>query len=134
MTIDSKQNAATQAKKRWNSSHYAQVKAFADPKVAAAFKAACAGAGASMSSVLSQFMAEYGNIVTKAKPRPDYSTRRKRRAAVRDIAGQIERIKAAEEESQGNIPDNLSGSLNYEMADEIISQLGDALDILNSIY
>jgi len=36
--------------------------------------------------------------------------------------------------SQRKIPDNLSGSVNYEIADEIISQLDDAIDILSSIY
>ena len=134
MTLDNRQNAATQAKKRWNARHYTQVKAFADPKVAAAFKAACADSGVSMAGALTQFMAEYSNTAKKRSPKPDYSTRRKRRAAVRAFAGQLAQIKAAEEESQGNIPDNLSRSVNYEIADEIISQLDDAIDILSSIY
>jgi hypothetical protein len=80
------QNAATQAKKHWNAKHYAVIKVSADTDVAAAFKAACAAAGVSMNGELTQFMAAYCSAGKKHRQTPDYSTRRRRHAAIRSIA------------------------------------------------
>jgi hypothetical protein len=57
--------AANQAKTKWNSENYTQVKAYVAPEIASAFKAACAAAGVSMNSKLSQFMADYCNTQAK---------------------------------------------------------------------
>ena len=134
MTNDNMPNAATQAKKRWNASHYAQVKISADPELAAAFKAACAASGASMASVLTQFMAKYSSAAAKRKSETDYSTRRQRRAAVRYFAKQMELVRDAEEQCRDNTPENLQGSAVYETADEYVSQLDEAVELLSSIY
>jgi hypothetical protein len=74
--------AANQAKTKWNSENYTQVKAYIDPRAASAFKAACAAVDVSVNSVLSQFMADYGNVQADKKPAKvtDFvSTNRKRR-------------------------------------------------------
>jgi len=135
MTVDnSKPNAATQAKKRWNSSHYIPVKASVDRDVAAAFKKACEANGVSMNSQLVKFIAEYSNAAIKNIPKPNYSTRRQRRTAVRHFVKQMEEIKAAEEQCRDNIPENLQGSEVYDKAEEYISLLEDAIDQLESIY
>jgi len=92
MKKGSSPNAATQVKQGWNASHYTQVKISADADLAAAFKAACASSGASMASVLTQYMAQYSKTATKRKPGSDYSTRRQRRAAVRHLLLQLELV------------------------------------------
>jgi hypothetical protein len=127
-------NAATQAKKRWNDRHYTQIKVSVEPEVAAAFKSACAESNVSMAAVLTQFMTEYSNAAQKRHPAPDYSTRRVRRAAMTRIVQQMEQIMAGEEQYRDNIPENLRGSVVFEKADDCISQLEEALELLGSIY
>ena len=134
MSLNNMPNAATQAKKRWNAKNYTQVKISVAPEVAAAFKAACAASGATLAATLSRFMAEYANAATKRKPTPDYSTRRQRRAAVLAIKRQMEQIRDAEERLRDNMPENLQGSANYEMADEYASLLNEAVELLDAIY
>jgi hypothetical protein len=134
MTPDIMPNAATQAKKRWNERHYTQIKVSVDPDVAVAFKMACAASNISMAAVFTQFMTEYSNAAKKHKPAPDYSTRRVRRAAMARIVRQMEQIMAAEERYKDNIPENLRGSVVFDKADECVSLLEEALELLGSIY
>ena len=134
MSIDNGQNAATQAKKRWNAKHYTVIKISADPDVAAAFKAVYAESGVSMNGTLTQFMAEYSNAAVKRKSGPSYSTRRQRRAAIKSFARQVEMIRDAEEQCRDNTPENLQGSSVYANADEYASALSEALELLESIY
>ena len=136
MNIDNnKVNAATQAKKRWNAEHYKVVKTYVNPETASAFKAACEESGTSMASALTQFVSEYIDTEKKrkVKPAPDYSTRGKRRTAVKYFAQQMELILASEELCRDNTPENLQGSLVYEKADEYAAQLEEAVEMLGSI-
>jgi len=64
----------------------------------------------------------------------DFSTRRKRRAAITQMAGQLELIAAAEEAYRDNIPLNLTGSQLYDAAEEYIDLLDEAVEMLRSIY
>ena len=77
-----------------------------------------------------------GNARPKADkpPPPTYTTKRQRRAAMKRILSQLEQIKAAEERSRDNIPQNLQGSSAYEAAEECINALEEALEILDSAY
>lgn len=134
MKPEQRTNAATQAKKRWNSSHYTAVKVSIKPDVAAAFKEACAVANVSMAGELSRHMAEYSDVALERKVKPDYSTRRQRRAAMRDIIQRIERIRDAEERSRDNIPENLRGAAVYETSEETISTLDEMIELLSSTY
>ena len=83
-------NSKNQAKTRWNSKNYKQVKVSVEPEIASSFKIACIKAGYSMASVLSEFMAKYSNTAKKVKTSNDgkFSTRKKRRQAVKFIIGQ----------------------------------------------
>jgi methylase of polypeptide subunit release factors len=128
--------ASNQAKARWNSNHYTQVKVAVDPELASSFKAACMISNVSMASKLSEFMAEYSGIVrqNKNKTSPDYSTRRKRRAAIKHILLELEQIKAEEERFIDNAPANLQSAPAYETADECVSALDEAIEQLGSIY
>lgn len=63
-------------------------------------------------------------------PLYDYSTKRKRRAAVEYIIKQLELIKEYEEKYRDNIPENLQNSEAYEAAEEYIEYLEEALEVL----
>jgi hypothetical protein len=111
-----------------------QVKISVTPDLAAAFKNACIDSNVSMASVLSRFMAGYCQSAVVDKPSQNYSTRRHRRAVIGRIAKQLEMIKEAEERYMENIPENLRGSVRYEDADNTVSMIGEALDMLVSAY
>jgi hypothetical protein len=113
-----------------------QVKVSVPVSVATAFKEACALGNVSMASKLTQFMVEFSDIKPhpKANPQPDYTTRRKRRKATNAIITQLNHIKSFEEQYMENMPENLQGSDNYELADEIVSMLDEAIELLESIY
>jgi hypothetical protein len=121
-------------KQQWNNAHYTQVKINSEPILALNFKKACVCANESMASVISQFMRDYCKTAVSQKGKPDYSTRRKRRAAVNCIARQLLLIKDAEEVYASNIPDNLKGSSVFDHADQTISVLDEVIDLLESAY
>jgi hypothetical protein len=108
------------------------VKFLAPDLVAAAFKKACAAKGVSMAGALSSFMAEYSDTAVKKSKVYDYGTKRLRRAAVRSIILQIEQIRIAEENYRDNIPENLQGSVVYDNAEQCVSLLEEAAQLLDS--
>ena len=69
-------------------------------------------------------------MTQKNTPLPDYTTKRKRRAEVARIIGQLELIKAGEERYRDNMPENLQNSAAYEQAEEFIEYLDEALGTL----
>jgi hypothetical protein len=127
-------NAATQSKQRWNSKHYTQLKISVAPETAAAFKAACASSGVSMAGELSQYMSGYSKTAGKSGRPPVYATKRRRRAAVKSIVQELERIKPTEEHSRDNIPENLQGAEIFENADQCVSSPDEAIELPESIY
>ena len=68
------------------------------------------------------------------KPQPNYTTKRQRRAAMKRIMEQLQLIRAAEEQSRDNIPDNFQNSLTYEKAEECINALDEVIELLESAY
>jgi hypothetical protein len=46
----------------------------------------------------------------------------------------LERIKAAEEHSRDNIPENLQGAEIFENADQCVSSLEEVIELLEPIY
>jgi len=125
---------SNKTKQDWNAGHYAQVKISVSPVLAAEFKHACAVADSSMASVLSQFMSEYCNAGAIEKTTRQYSTRGKRRALVKDLVQQLSLIMDAEETYMCNIPDNLQNSSVYDKAEQSVSQLEEAISLLESAY
>lgn len=112
---------------------YKQVKISAPSFVSTAFKDTCAENGVSMASVLSQFMADYSNVsMKKNRHSPDYTTKRKRRSAVKSIIQHLEQIRAAEEQYRDHIPENLQGSVVFENAEQTVSLLEETIDLLDS--
>ena len=111
-----------------------QVKISVDRDVAVAFKAACAVADASMASAMSRFMTAYAGLApAKRNPLADYSTRRHRRAAIKNIALQLGKIREGEGLYLSRIPENIQGSSVSDSAEEILSYLDEAIDALDAI-
>ena len=131
-------DTSKEAKQRWNSSHYAQVKIAVAPELAAAFKAKCASEGVSMASEISGFMRSetcgIGKRTSHAPSAPIYETRQKRRKAVSKMMLMLEDIKTAEQRYLENIPVNLQGSCLHEAAEETVDVLADVLDRLSEAY
>jgi len=117
--------------KRPASEGYIQVKVAVLPETATVFKARCAAAGVSMRSELIGFM--IGGTPPKPATRP-LTTRRNRREVVKSIVKQLEKIIAAEADYAAAIPENLKNSVVYDTAEETVSALEAALEILNEAY
>lgn len=127
------------ARSQWNAENYKQVKVYVSPDIAADFKAACAARGESMAAVLSRAMLDYCGKDTVRKPKakaadPDYSTRGKRRAALRRHAEQVEAIRDAEETYRDNIPELLQGGQRYDDACQTLDALDEAVDALSRAF
>jgi len=111
--------------------NYTQVKVSIDPATASAFKKACAASNVSMASEIARFMSGYPSGPIRKGHAPDYSTRRRRRAAIKIIIGQLERMMSWEEMVRDNMPENLQGSSAYEAAEEAIASLENAIEALS---
>ena len=117
-----------QAKWRWNQAHYTQIKVSVQPEIAAEFKKKCQAKGVSMASEISRFM-------TKANNKPDTcSTRQRRRKALFSTIAQLEEIREAEKLYWDNIPINLQNGPAYEAAEQAVSALEEALELLYHAY
>jgi len=126
--IKSQDNVRTQSKLK-------QVKVSVASHIATAFKEACAASNVSMAAELSRFMADYANVLVKRKSAPDYlTTRRRRRSAIRTIIKELGQIKAYEDRSLENTPENLVGSAAYDVTEEAITSLDDAIEALQSFW
>jgi len=110
-----------------------QVKVSVPADIAENFKQACAKANVSMANQLSTYMADYSESAKVKKPTPDYTTKRRRRAAIQSIIEQLGQIKDFEERYRDNIPENLKNSIIYDTADEHVSWLEEAIEALGSI-
>jgi hypothetical protein len=126
---------SSKAKQSWNKAHYTQVKVSVPPDIAAAFKATCAMYGNSQAGVLSKFMAEYSQACfKKAESSDKLDTRKRRRAAIKDIAARLEEVLAAEERYRDNVPENLEGSKWHQASEDSISAIEDIIDDMSDIY
>jgi hypothetical protein len=109
---------------------YKQVKVSVDSAIASAFKEACGLINTSMAAELSKFMADFSKTTAAKKKPTDYSTRRQRRTAIQAIIKQLEQIRDGEERYRDNIPENLQGSIVYDKAEELVSLLDEAIDLM----
>lgn len=119
----------------WNGGQYTQVKVHVRTELAAAFKAACTANNDTIVGLLSGFMESYSNAnVPKNGYSPNLSTKRKRRAAVRGILTQLERIRDNEENYMMNVPANLQGSEVFLFAEYCVSLVDEAIEALETAY
>ena len=126
-------NTGTQTSHKSGNKPYKQLKVSVDPAIVLNFKDACTASNISMAAKLSEFMVDFSDTEVVRKPLPDYTTRRKRRAAIQAIIKQLEQIKDSEQQYQDRIPNSLQGSSVYERADEIISMIDEAIDLIAQI-
>ena len=112
-----------------------QVKITIDSELADAFKSACENAHTSMAAVISGFMADFSSTKSSRLPAslPDYSNKKRRRAAIRVIYKQLVLIRGAESTYRGNIPANLNGSIHAENAEHFIETLDEVIDLLSQL-
>ena len=113
---------------------YTQVKVSVAPDIASAFKEACAASNVSMTAVLAGFMAGYAKYPVKPETMPDYSTRRRRRAAIKGIVEDLGLMKAWEEKVLDNTPENLQGADAYGITEEAVSSSEEAIDALAGFW
>jgi len=88
-----------------------------------------------MAAAISEFMSQFSGLaVKKGAYAPSLSTRRQRRAALQAVIHQLERIRDNEEAYRDNIPANLQNAGPFEAAEQCVSALDEALDLLASAY
>jgi hypothetical protein len=113
-----------------NDLRYKQLKISVASDIVADFKKSCAASNISMAAKLCEFMVDFTGGATNRKPLPDYTTKRKRREAIRIILEQLEQIRDAEQQYQDRIPENLQGSVVYDCSEAFVGSLDDAIDAL----
>jgi len=119
---------SNEAKQRWNCNHYTQIKVSVQPEIATHFKVKCQTKGVSMASEISRFM-------RGENKKPDTcSTRQRRRKALASAIAQLEEIREAEKQYWDNIPINLQNAPAYEAAEQAVSALEEALELLYHAY
>ena len=64
----------------------------------------------------------------------DYATRRKRRAAVKDILAALITIRDLEQNSLDNVPDNLQCTESYDAGEFAVETLDDVIELLGCVY
>jgi len=129
-------NASNEAKYRWNQAHYTQLKLSLNPEIAAAFKQSCLAKEVSMASEITRFMTENsaGADSSKSSQSVTVETRPQRRKAVKHILDLLGSIIDAETQYMENIPQNLRNSRNYDIAEQSLDALEEALDLLENAY
>jgi len=70
----------------------------------------------------------------KVAPQVLTATRRQRRNAMKALHACLEQIRDSEESYRDNIPENLQGGSAYDIADECVSILSEAIELLESAY
>jgi hypothetical protein len=112
-----------------------QVKIYAEPESANAFKALCEKGGTSVSAELSAYMRKRTHLKEPTSAAGSHTDRRwQRKAAVRRTIALPERILDAEESYRDNIPENLSGGPMAEAAEATVDRLAAAIEELAEAY
>ena len=124
----------TETRQRWIDAH-AQVKICVKSEIAAGFKSKCIADGVSMASRIRGFMeTEVGRPTLKIHAANAVFTRGQRRKAIKNILDLLEKILVMETLYMDNIPDNLRNSIVYEKAEQAISSMEDAINLLTDAY
>lgn len=108
-----------------------QLKVRVAPEAAVDFKAECAAKGLSMTSAFSMLLEGARSL----KPTiADLTTRRQRRKEVSSLIAELLRIRDAESAYMERIPENLKGGQPYEDAEQSVSIMDEAIDLLTEAY
>jgi hypothetical protein len=112
-----------------------QVKIYAEPELAEAFKALCEKSGTSVTVELSAYMRKRTCLKEPTVSTGNRTDRRwQRKATVRGIIDRLEKVRDAEESYRDSIPENLCGGPLAEAADEAVTRFTEALETLSDAY
>jgi hypothetical protein len=112
-----------------------QMKIYAEPELAEAFKILCAKSDTSVMAELNEYMRRRTHLkepTTVTGNRTD--KRHQRKAVTRRIASLLGQIRDAEESYRDRIPENLSGGPMAEAADETVRCLEEAISLIQDAY
>jgi len=127
-----------QARQKWTSENYDQIKLSVPKELARCFKKECVDSNISMAQVLKQAMSEFcgqkkqKTIYTPKKPQVD--TRQKRRKAIAFALEIVVDARDAEAAYLDSIPPNLQSSSRYEAAEACVAALEEAAQTLECAY
>jgi hypothetical protein len=122
------------AKQEWNRRHYLQIKVSVENELGVEFKDYCRKSGVSIAGELSGFMRSCVGAVAPERKKTDNGTRRQRRKEVLQIISRLEDICCREEIYRDRIPENLQGAEAYELAEQCVSTLEEAIGLLREAY
>jgi hypothetical protein len=112
-----------------------QVKIYAEPELADAFKALCEKGGTSVTAELSAYMRKRTRLKEPTAVTGSHADKRwQRKATVRRTIALLEKIIAAEESYRDNIPENLSGGPMAEATETTVGHLAAAVEELAEAY
>jgi len=127
-----------QARQKWTSENYDQIKLSVPKELAKNFKKKCIDSNIPMAQVLKQAMLEFcGSKKQRIRPtpkKPKVDTRQKRRKAIAFALKIIEEARDAEAAYLNAIPENLQNSSRYEDAETCIAALEEAAQALECAY
>jgi len=127
-----------QARQKWVSENYDQLKVSVPKELARNFKKECIDSNITMAKVLKQAMLDFcGQKKPKAKPvpkKPQVDTRQKRRKAIALVLEIVKDARDAEATYLKAIPVNLQNSSRYEDAETCVAALEEAVQILEDAY
>ena len=127
--------SSNSAKTKWNAANYTQIKAYINPELASKFKSICKAAGVSVNSVLTQFIANHCAEQTHKKVTADpLSTKKKRRNKLHHLIDELKQIRDTQQNANDNVPDNFRDSEAFEVSEESVEKLDEAIEILEGIY
>jgi hypothetical protein len=112
-----------------------QVKIYAEPDLADAFKTLCEKSGTSVTAELSAYMRKRTRLKEPTVSTGGRTDKRwQRKAIVRGIIDRLEKVRDAEEHYRDSIPENLCGGSLAEAADEAVARLTEAAETLSDAY
>jgi hypothetical protein len=112
-----------------------QMKIYAEPELAKAFKALCAKGGTSVTAELSAYMRKRTRLREPAVETGVHTDdRRQRKAAARKAILPLKNVRDAEDACRDSIPENLCGGSLAESADEAVARLTEAIETLSEVY
>jgi hypothetical protein len=112
-----------------------QMKIYAEPELAEAFKNLCATGDTSVTAELCEYMRKRTHLKEPSTVTGNRTDRRwQRKAAAHRIISMLEQIRDAEESYRARIPENLSNGPQAEAADETVRCLDEAIDALEEAY
>ncbi len=122
-------------KQKWNHENYTQIKVSVKPEIAKVFKERCKNLGVSMASELSQFMEGPKPCTRKdIAVCSDVTTRPLRRKEISFLLRRLQTILDAEERYKDAIPENLQNSRAYDVAEQCVCTLQEAIELLQEAY